>query len=156
MEAGENERLRFALDSFGATIAEQPYEAKRKAIGQVQDVFRRWAGEFLKPALMKRIESMPQNSIEDRRKLTHWLSDELRPLGLVVQCPKTGRPSLMYYHGERIGLGAFRFETVDEKNRRVDSFRSQLPNLNFIPDTEQRSHLARYKRKQNDANSQRG
>ena len=102
---------------------------------------------------------MPQSTYDERKELARWINRECRHFGLAVRCPNTGKPSLLMATkiGGRRGVGAFVFETVGERGRKTSSsYRSRLPDLILVPDSEERRNWAESIRRRDEARGHEG
>lgn len=126
------------------------YYERRREILQIHQLVAAWTGRAMQGAMAQEIQAhADQETFAGRKQLVRWVNGECRLLGLAVACPKTGRPSLLMTdtNGGRIGLGSFKFESVDAQGHKVRPCnRSALPELVLVPDVPERAHSAHWAR----------
>jgi hypothetical protein len=144
------EQLRAYLDEWSLGTPSR-YDQRRAVVTDAFRTFKNWAASMLEDSMMKEVRTRPQGSRTERKELAHWVNHECRSFGLAVACPKTGKPSLMISTalGGRHGIGSFAFEIVGDNNKKTHlCYRSTLPELKLIPDTDARAHPADYAKRQ--------
>lgn len=134
LEQGLREAVRKVVDKTRGY--EEARIAARDATRIVQEELARELGE----SLNGRAASMPQATYEQKKTLANWVNNELRPLGLAVRCPATGRPAVLQASvGNDRAVGAFRFDTLAaDGGREQRSWATRLPRLELIVDTSAR------------------
>ena len=84
----------------------------------------------LAPALNIHIRAMPHGTYDEKRELARWVNAELEPLGLAVQCPKTGLPAkLRGMAGHWRGIGRFGIEVSIDGKQKTPTVSDSLPEL---------------------------
>ncbi len=88
---------------------------------------------ILEPALNKQLNSMPQDTLEEKRSLASWVNHELHELGLAIRCPLTGRQAVLVANPGRCGdegeKSRFRIESRDDQGRKRHS-----PTSGWVPE----------------------
>jgi hypothetical protein len=143
--------LRDYLDNWGSELPNE-YESRKAVVRSAYNAFKGWAASVLEWPLRQELRSMSQESYEQRKELGRWVNHECRSFGLAVACPKTGKPSLLMADpsGGRAGVGSFKFEIVGDSGKKTClCYRSTLPEIKLIPDSEERSHWAEHARRIN-------
>jgi hypothetical protein len=108
------------------------------SLTQRNHAFRQQLAAELAPALNARIRQMPHGTYEEKKELAQWVNDELEPLGLAVQCPKTGLPAKLRGHaGNWPGVGRFAFEVYHDGKRKLSTYSDALPELTLTDATPQ-------------------
>lgn len=76
--------------------------------------------ERLEPAFNQKLASMPQDSLTDKQAVCRWANSELRALGYLARCEKTGKPAILHATpGHSPAAGRFQFELVGGARRRT-------------------------------------
>lgn len=116
------------------------YEEARIAAGYATRIVQEELARELGELLNGRAASMPQATYEQKKALANWVNNELRPLGLAVRCPATGRPAVLQASvGNDRAVGAFRFDTLAaDGGREQRSWATRLPRLELVVDTSAR------------------
>ncbi|MCK6484484.1 MAG: hypothetical protein HUU22_02225 [Phycisphaerae bacterium] len=139
----ENDQFERVRRAIRAVLAESSssYDSLRGQLLRLNDLVRSETGAALQPALNERMQRMPHATYEEKKELAKWINGELREFGLACRCPKTGHATSLQAnpgHDERVGR--FRFDRIDESDRRTSTFTTtELPTLELRPS---RSHSA--------------
>ncbi len=131
---------------LAALLAKPPkdasYEVKAKDAAAKTHALRQQIATELAPALNARIQELPHDTLEQKKELARWVNDQLEPLGLAVQCPKTGLPAKLwgikgsYKPGEM--NGSFCFEVSKDGKKVKSAYSDALPVLTL---TDAATHL---------------
>lgn len=133
----EAERRTHHLDALLATVPKDaPFDVKAEKLGEVNHEVRQRIAAELAPALNARIREMPHETYEEKKALAGWVNDQLEPLGLAVQEPKTGLPAkLRGIPGNWPGVGRFALEIYSDGKRKNPTVSDQLPELTLMDAT---------------------
>jgi hypothetical protein len=113
-----------------------PYEEKAEQLAGLSHEVRQRIAAELAPALNSRIQKMPHDTYEKKKELARWVNDQLEPLGLAVQCPKTGLPAkLRGKTGNWPGVGCFAFEVYIDGKQKMPTVSDKLPELKLTDAT---------------------
>jgi hypothetical protein len=90
---------------------------------------------LLEPAVNAQLNTMPQDTLEEKRRLASWANHELHDLGLGIRCPLTGRPAVLVANPGRSGDegegSRFRIESRDDSGRK-----QRTPSSGWVPKLE--------------------
>jgi hypothetical protein len=102
----------------------------------------------LQPKLNDAMQSMPHETLEQKRDLVKWVNSEMRDLGLSIRCSRTGLPGILVAdvgsspHSQ--WTGRFRIETRQPDGHRVRTkTSSHLPELELTIERPRNESLAR-------------
>jgi hypothetical protein len=93
------------------------YASSYPAITALRHAFHAELAKSLESRFNEKINSMRQDTYEEKHALATWANRELRLLGLAIKCPKTARPAILVvdnqdaYHAKT----RFRLQVRDEK-----------------------------------------
>lgn len=121
-----------ALERGRATVPKDiPYEEQAKEAARRSHAFRQQLAADLAPALNARIreKDMPHDTLDQKKELARWVNDQLEPLGLAVQCPKTGHPAKLW---GITGKYPFCFEIQRDGKRIKTAYSATLPELTLM------------------------
>ncbi len=122
-------------------LAGHGYEEVQAAASAATQAVREEVASALASPLNERAAQMPQATYEEKKELAKWVNAQLRPFGLAVRCPATGRPAILHagVGGDR-AVGTFRFDTMAHDGRREQrSWSTRLPQLEPIVDTSEQT-----------------
>jgi hypothetical protein len=122
------------LDGLLAEVPKDaPYEAKAENIAALNHEFRQRIAAELAPALNAHIQAMPHETLDQKKELARWVNEQLEPLGLAVQEPKTGRPGkLRGATGNWPGAGCFQIEVKIDGKQEYPTVSDTLPTLQLM------------------------
>lgn len=124
-----------ALKSLAASLPGE-YEWRAPALAKANHEYRQELAAQLTPALNARVQAMPQGTLDQKKAICDFVAAELEPLGLAVQCPKTGLPAkLKGVAGNWPGVGRFLFEVYIDGKRKQPAASDTLPTLTLIDAT---------------------
>jgi len=111
------------------------YGRLRQALADWSLDFRAALAARLEPAFNQYLQSIPHQTLEQKKTLAKFVNYELSLLGLSVSCPKTGRAALLLAHpGRHAHEGRFVLQILTEDGRRsVKTASQELPYLNLMP-----------------------
>lgn len=103
----------------------------------------------LEPALNAEADSMPQNTLDEKRALASWVNYELRRLGLAIRCEPSGLPGILVAmpgRGDREESSRFRVEARDAEGRKVQSSSiGWVPRIRLVEDPVRREGRSRFR-----------
>lgn len=140
VSAGMSESFEKGLQSLLRELAGKPVADFTSLVTRfvtATHTFRAGLAELLDGPLNDHLKTLPQETPAEKQALASWLNAQLRPLGLAVRCPKTGRPSVLISDLKESGshIGRFRTENRDENGAKVRPWTStQLPVLELMED----------------------
>jgi hypothetical protein len=109
------------------------YEGIRNELAAANHSVRAVLAKRLEHELNARIHPMPHETLEQKKELAQWVNDELKPLGLAVQCPNTGLPAKLRAttaHWPRVGR--FYYEVQIEGKHEKSAYSDSLPELKLV------------------------
>jgi hypothetical protein len=101
--------------------------------------------ETLAPVLNAQLQSLPQETYEQKRSLASWTNHELHQLGLTIKCPRTGKPAILLadLRSQDDDTGRFRLEVRGDGSRRVRTYcGAELPDLELMEEPPRRETFA--------------
>jgi hypothetical protein len=111
-------------DTATATMEElsrQNHEHKQRIIPRLRD------------ALNVILEGMPQETLDEKKKLADFANATLAAYGLAVKCPKTGLPAkLVGDVGNLLDVGRFQIYAVSPDGKRHRTSSETLPKLDVV------------------------
>jgi hypothetical protein len=133
-EAMEPQR-QAALKSLFANLPET-YADRYVALQNIRHAFHREMAVVLETALNAHVANKPQDTPQERKELTGWINQELRDVGLCVQCPKTKKPASLIVdrqYADDPEITRFRFAIRSETGKSCHTgARRDLPYLQLM------------------------
>ena len=122
-------------------------EASRLA-KELSTVFHSEMARELSASFNAHIQSLPQNSYDDKQSIATWANRELHRLHLAIRCPKSGKPALLIANYRQRGddRPRFKIECRHSEGRTNTIFSGALPELELIEDPPRQEPLAREQR----------
>ena len=106
-----------------ATTASDGYQAKAADLSGITHNYMAKLAKELEPALNAHVQSMPQETHEDKKEVASWVTKELRRFDLAIKCPKTGHPAILFTIPDyQPGVGRFVVEHKTPEGKRVRAF----------------------------------
>lgn len=127
----EPERQR-ALKTLLARLPES-YSERHAALAKIRHAFHQEMATELEAYINHHVAAKPQETFKERSELAAWINQQLREIGLSVQCPNTYKPATLvidYLTADDPETTRFRFavRSEDGKQQRTAG-RRQLPQL---------------------------
>jgi hypothetical protein len=95
---------------------------------------RRQVATRLQPHFCAYVATLPQDTIDAKRSVAKWVSDEMRSRGLALKCPNTGAASLLQVDpGDYPDVGRFQFYHWEDGNQVKSASRTVLPSIEVVP-----------------------
>jgi hypothetical protein len=132
----------------GERLRDLPFEYAEcyRALVELSHDFRQEVADVLQPRLNRQLQTMAQDTYEEKRLLASWVNNELHQIGLAIKCPKTGKPATLVadIRGGRTDSSRFRLDVRNDDGRHIRTVTvNQLPELELIEDEPRREGLAR-------------
>jgi hypothetical protein len=138
-----------ALKSLLAGLPET-YPERYAALQKLRHAFHREIACSLEPVLNSHVAGRPQNSPDERKELATWINQQLRDIGLAVQCPKTKHPASLivdWQYADDPEITRFRFAFRSDSGRSCHgAARRELPYLQLTEHLPRIESLARFYR----------
>jgi hypothetical protein len=103
------------------------------------------------PALNRHVADKPQESSTERKELSGWINQQLRDIGLCVQCPKTKNPASLIIdrqYADDPEITRFRFAIRSETGKSCHTGASRhLPYLQLMEHPPRIESFAKYYRR---------
>lgn len=141
--------LRSAVRSALRGRAEQGVAAI-EAAQRLRRTFHAELAAALEPRLNTHLQSLPQHSCDDKRRIATWTNGALRELGLAIRCPVTGRAArlLADYRDDGSRESRFRLEVSGPDGRKKRSYTgTTLPHLSLRESPPREEGLTRWNEK---------
>lgn len=143
------ERVRAMMKDIADDLP-RDLEARAETLAAIRGVFHEEVAATMTPVLNDALRSRTVKSLQDRKRLAAWIDHIASPLGLAVQCPRTGEPALLVAEPmdtQVRGQGRFTYWVNDRRYgiHRSSSERDLSP-LSIIPaplDFERSMHVYR-------------
>lgn len=104
----------------------------------------------LEPALNAEVNSMPQETLEEKRKVSTWVNHELRQLGLAIRCMPSALPGILVAEpgwSDEEDRSRFRIEARNAEGRKQRSaLLESAPHLELMEDSVRREGRSRFRR----------
>jgi hypothetical protein len=121
---------------LAALLAKPPkdasYEDEAKDAAARIHAVKQQVAEKLAPALNARICEKPHDTLEQKKELARWVNEQLEPLGLAVQEPKTGRPGKLRGARGNRPTGCFEIEVKIDGKQEYPTTSDDLPELQLM------------------------
>lgn len=146
-EDDDGVRRRQTIEALLRPIEGASFEATLERVNDLEHLTKLEIAKQLEPALNQRLRSTPHGTYEEKQSAASWINNTIRPLGLAVRCPNTGRPGIVV--ADRQGgvddVGRFRVEIRDEHGGRARTASSKfLPDFELMVDLPRPEPLAKW------------
>jgi hypothetical protein len=114
-----------AIESLLTGLPET-YEERYKALQNIRHAFHSKIASALQPLFNEYVAGKPQDSADERQELAGWINQQLRDLGLALECPITKRPASLIVDRqdrEHPEITRFRYSLRDAKSTHTASRR---------------------------------
>lgn len=115
-----------------------------------KDVSRIFGEELVRkiePLLNAHLQTMPQDTLPEKRSLAIWVNRELRELGLCIRCPKTGAPAILvadFSSAAEENVSRFRIDSRQSEGHRKRTTTSySVPKLELMAEPPRKESLAK-------------
>ena len=107
------------------------FDSCAKRARAVKSVVASEIATCIEPALNEKAETMPQDTLSEKRDLAAWVNHELRQLGLAIQCDPSGMAGILVaMPGRRDDDEGSRFRV---EARDTEGHKSQSSSLGWVP-----------------------
>ncbi len=112
------------------------YSERRDRLRAVSDAFRQEMAVALEAALNDHLQTLPQDTFEDKKTIAKYVNAELRRFGLALRGPSAGDPCILRADpGGHPGRGRFQLDYTDgEGKRRYIKTSATLMPLELVAD----------------------
>lgn len=118
-------------------VSSDNYDSRKAAVDELTQEFKEVISKAVEGPLNQYLTGQPQDSLEDKQRLSSWANEQLRSVGLAFRCPNTGRPSTLIADVKSAAdvRGRFRLENRDENEAKTRTFSSTTYTpLEVMPD----------------------
>jgi hypothetical protein len=127
---GDSEKVDWEA-ALRAALAQLPqdYEERAKELMGMSHIFRAQLAASMEPSINTQIQSLPYETLDQKRSTAYWVNHELRQFGLSIRCPNTGRPAILVvdFPEGKPSASRFRLETRDENGKKMRKATSNTP-----------------------------
>ena len=111
-------------------------------------VFHSEMARELSGSFNSHIQTLPQNTYDDKQSIATWANRELHRLHLAIRCPKSGSPALLIadYRQRGDDRPRFKIESRHSEGRTISVFCGALPALELTEDPPRHEPLSRKER----------
>jgi hypothetical protein len=123
------------------------YQSCRRTLAALSHAFRNELAEAFEGHLNTYIQTLPQQTYQERKVIASFVNEELRELGLAIKCPRSGRPAILIadVKNSTDGTGRFRLESRNDGGHKYRTrTSSKLFALNLIEDSPRKEGMARW------------
>jgi hypothetical protein len=139
-----------ALESLLRQLPEN-YSDRYAALQKIRHAFHLQMATVFEAALNAHLAEKPQETRQERQELTGWINQQLRDIGLCVQCPKTKEPAFLvvdWQYADDPESTRFRFAIRSETGKSCHTAaRRKLPHLHLVEHPPRIESFAKYYRR---------
>ena len=98
MESGVNEKKRAWEKATRELFAEFPqqYDKLCEHVVEAEKTFKGFIADYVAQPLNSKIKEMPRETYDERLEVARWCNEEVKKIGLIIQCPVTQQPGVLH------------------------------------------------------------
>ena len=99
---------------------ESSYDLIAQRLRKAQALFREYVCEQLQDPLNIKLQELPHETYDDKRRLAVWLNSEFLSFSIAAKCPKTGFACTFQAEpGWNANVGQLRMRPIEDDSRRT-------------------------------------
>lgn len=125
------------------------FEAHAERARGVRSAVHAEIASALGPVLNAHLNTLPQDTLVEKREIAAWVNRELRQLGLAIRSPVSDSPGILVANPGRDGdqgeKSRFNIITRDAAGRRYSPSSGWVPELELVEDPPRKEGRSRYR-----------